>query len=155
MLAVLICTVLGGKRRAQDGFPRVAGVSWYRGTVVGSARQLQSTLLGGTPPRRATEEEKEEYPGTVCTEECYSTCSEVRGTGRDVYMECGACSNSEYDCRPGEPGFPEHYCDTHGPEHSSCCDLDDRDEQEDCLAEHESDDKSFVIIDKPRKGDPD
>ena len=54
----------------------------------------------------------------------------------DVYMECGACSGSEYDCRPGEPGFPEHYCDTHGPEHSSCCDLDDRDEQEDCLAEH-------------------
>ena len=132
MLAVLICTVLGGKRPAQDGFPRVAGVSWYHGAVVGSARQLQNTLRKGTHPRRASERE---YPGTVCTEWCFSTCNEVRQEGKDVHMECGACSGSEYECQPGKPGFPEHYCDTHGPEDSSCCKLGDRDEQQECLAE--------------------
>ena len=120
MLAVLICTVLGGKRRAQDG---VAGVSWYHGT---SASQLQNTLRGGTPFRRVSEKE---YPGTACTEFCYSPCSDVEEKGKDVYMECGACSASDYKCRPGEPGFPEYYCDTHGPEASSCCELDGRDEQ--------------------------
>jgi hypothetical protein len=31
----------------------------------------------------------------------------VEEQGKDVYMECGACSGSDYKCRPGEPGFPE------------------------------------------------